>query len=675
MNARQWDALSQNLAWVPLVGGWLGWQAVRALAAERTPDAARRLAEVVARGGTGPAPAFALGVLERLARDLPPEVTRSPAQQQTVHAVCSAWAATRHPRLAKLVAAHGWLAQEPPALRVLTALLLGRTDRVSSGGAEVVDPLLSAAHDGDPAVAGRARDALRALAHPDAREALCRVVIERDDHLARESALVGGYVPRSDVQRALYFFMAGQWERYEALDFDRSLLRAAYEQADEWLRPRIMAVARQAGRVEWVSVVAGGSRARRVAAMTAEEWETTRAVLAEGKRWPELWRLVPQGPPGWSARALRDLDRAGWRPSRPDDRAGFAELLRLSAPWAESPPALGELVSCRELEGHAGRVICLALSPDGTLLATGGGDNLVRLWSLPEGRLLHTLHGHRYVVGHVAFSPDGKKLISREGERGLRAGERVRREWAVPEGRLLAATAVPHPDPQAVLAVATEGADPAEVLHGEGAPEEDPLPEVVRAAHQGRIVQRVRGAEARVLVTRSADRVCVWLMPEARLLKALAWRRGEDPDRVQQVALSPDGQVLATRADDHTLTLRGGWDWEPFKTISPAHQVECLAFTPDGRTLVTGGRDRRVRLWDLGLLSASRLAVAAARPEQLARVEEALRAADLPGPLRPWLEWVHALARFRGRYDIALAEGPSRIAVGGFDIEIEGLPP
>jgi WD40 repeat protein len=46
------------------------------------------------------------------------------------------------------------------------------------------------------------------------------------------------------------------------------------------------------------------------------------------------------------------------------------------------------------LDAHAGWVRALAVSPDGKLLATCGNDNLVKLWSLPDGKPVRTLEGH-----------------------------------------------------------------------------------------------------------------------------------------------------------------------------------------------------------------------------------------------------------------------------------------
>jgi eukaryotic-like serine/threonine-protein kinase len=81
-------------------------------------------------------------------------------------------------------------------------------------------------------------------------------------------------------------------------------------------------------------------------------------------------------------------------------------------------PATGKEV--RALRGHVGSIYALAFSPDGTTLATAGADRDVRIWDVATGEPRVTLHGHSAAVFGLAFSPDGKLLASASADRTIR---------------------------------------------------------------------------------------------------------------------------------------------------------------------------------------------------------------------------------------------------------------
>ncbi|MDA0769398.1 MAG: hypothetical protein O2821_04165 [Chloroflexi bacterium] len=140
----------------------------------------------------------------------------------------------------------------------------------------------AASHSDDGREGAASLEALRKLAeqgHTGAQESLCRLVIEYAHAGALETAVAAHYAPRDEHQRALFLFLSEQWDSYDSLDFDHSLLEAVYMAADESLRRRVADKARQHGRVEWIGAAVGGRKSRRLGEMGEMEWEAVVAVL------------------------------------------------------------------------------------------------------------------------------------------------------------------------------------------------------------------------------------------------------------------------------------------------------------------------------------------------------------------------------------------------------------
>ena len=133
----------------------------------------------------------------------------------------------------------------------------------ADGGAAAIDALAeAAASHPEPVDRAACLEALATLGRAGslpAREAVLRLAVQRDFASALELALAEAWSPRDARGQAVFFFLTGQWARYEDVDFDHALIRSAYELAGADLRARLAAAARRSGRMEWLLAAASAA--------------------------------------------------------------------------------------------------------------------------------------------------------------------------------------------------------------------------------------------------------------------------------------------------------------------------------------------------------------------------------------------------------------------------------
>jgi CHAT domain-containing protein/DNA-binding beta-propeller fold protein YncE len=217
----------------------------------------------------------------------------------------------------------------------------------------------------------------------------------------------------------------------------------------------------------------------------------------------------------------------------------------------------GEWQSVAELRGHKDTVYHVAFSPDGERVVTASSDKTARVWAAATGKVVAKLRGHTDGVSCAAFSPDGGLVVtaSADGRAQL---------WEATTGYLVTKLKA-H---ARFIGVAWYG-----------------------------VTSAVFSPDGRLVATASTDgKVRLWVVATGERVAELGGRR----QSALRVAFSPDGNQLITADRDGMARMR---EVQTGKVVAELRGstagLRDAAFSSDGKLAVTASWDGTARIWDV----------------------------------------------------------------------------
>ena len=391
----------------------------------------------------------------------------------------------------------------------------------------------------------------------------------------------------------------------KSLDNEKSLTAAETKAKNE------MRKARDDEREQRERVDAKEKQVRRN--LYAAHMNLAQAAWEEG-RVSRVLQLLKQYEPGTPADDLRGFEWFYW------NKLCHRDLLTLDSPYASRvafSPNGAQLASVANggtvrvwdmatgeqtltFEGHQGARDAIAFSPDGKKIVTSGGEQYdsdaksfrlggMVFWDAATGQELMSLTGHTAVINSVAFSPDGTRIASA-------SDDHVVKVWDVASGQEIA-TFKGHSDSVKSVSFSPDGRRIASasfdgtVLVWDATTAKVILVLLVNQRSVRCVAFSSNGGR---LAASHGDEVTIWDSTSGISIGALK----HHSFGVNSFAWSPDDTRIAVASPD-TVAL---WDTTTRQAIvtlkDRPSEVLSVAFSPDGKQIASASSNGRVKLWE-----------------------------------------------------------------------------
>ena len=202
--------------------------------------------------------------------------------------------------------------------------------------------------------------------------------------------------------------------------------------------------------------------------------------------------------------------------------------------------------------GHSGQVTSVAFSPDGKMILSGSFDQTIKLWDAATGREIRTFNGHLSTVQAVAFSPDGKQIISGSYDSTIKL-------WDIVTGTEIK-TFLGHTAGVFSVAFSPDGK------------------------------QIISGSES------NQNNLKLWDVDSGQEIRTFSGHIYG----VYSAKFSTDGKHIISGSQDNNIILWDVASGEKIREFSGhTNRVNSVSFSLDGKKILSGSYDGSIKLWEV----------------------------------------------------------------------------
>jgi WD40 repeat protein len=238
-----------------------------------------------------------------------------------------------------------------------------------------------------------------------------------------------------------------------------------------------------------------------------------------------------------------------------------------------------------------GGIHALAFSPDGQVLAAGDSKGQIHLLRLEDEQKIATFSKHGWWTVSIAFSHDGKKLVSSSIDTTIKI-------WDVNTGQLLHNLGLTNwiwtvafsPDSRIIASGSNDNfiriwdANTGECIK-------------TFEGHTGWVLSVAFSPNGQIIASGSYDKtIKLWDVNTGQCLQTFVGHE----DAIWSVAFSPDGEKIASSGAEKFIRLWNVKTGDCYRILK-GHQkeIKVLAFSPDGKTIASGSFESTVKFWDV----------------------------------------------------------------------------